>query len=166
MVKIPESSALSGVFTTNNFKSAPVKNCIKKFKKKLKGNKLLAINAGNANAGTGLAGEKDLELLLNSLSSMTGVEVKNILPFSTGVIGERLQIKSLTSAFEKCSKSLKKNNFNNLATSIMTTDKKVKISKRVVKIGNKKFSILGVAKGVGMIEPNMATTLSLSLIHI
>ena len=83
LVKIPESSALSGVFTTNNFKSAPVKNCIKKFKKKLKGNKLLAINAGNANAGTGLAGEKDLELLLNSLSSMTGVEIKNIHPKET-----------------------------------------------------------------------------------
>ena len=160
VVKIPKSSTLSGVFTTNNFKSAPVKDCLKKFKKKLNGNKLLVINAGNANAGTGLAGEKDLELLLNSLSSMTGVEIKNILPFSTGVIGERLKIKSLTSAFERCSKSLKKNNFNNLATSIMTTDKKVKISKKVVKIGNKKFSILGVAKGVGMIEPNMATTLS------
>ena len=113
VVKIPKSSTLSGVFTTNNFKSAPVKDCLKKFKKKLNGNKLLVINAGNANAGTGLAGEKDLELLLNSLSSMTGVEIKNILPFSTGVIGERLKIKSLTSAFEECSKSLKKNNFNN-----------------------------------------------------
>ena len=108
MVKIPKSSTLSGVFTTNNFKSAPVKDCLKKFKKKLNGNKLLVINAGNANAGTGLAGEKDLELLLNSLSSMTGVEIKNILPFSTGVIGERLKIKSLTSAFEECSKNLKR----------------------------------------------------------
>ena len=160
VVKIPKSSTLSGVFTTNNFKSVPVKNCLKKFSQKMNGEKLLAINAGNANAGTGKAGEKDLELILDSISQKTGISKKNILPFSTGVIGERLETKSITLTFEKCLKEFKANNFQNLATSIMTTDKKIKISKTVVKIGNKKFSIVGVAKGVGMIEPNMATTLS------
>ena len=152
VVKIPKSSSLSGVFTTNNFKSAPVKNCLKKFSQKMSGEKLLAINAGNANAGTGKAGENDLELVLDSIARETGINKKNIFPFSTGVIGERLEIKSITSAFEKCLKVFKRNNFQDLATSIMTTDKKIKISKTIVNIG--------VAKGVGMIEPNMATTLS------
>ena len=160
VVKIPKSSSLSGVFTTNNFKSAPVKNCLKKFAQKISGEKLLAINAGNANAGTGKAGENDLELVLDSIAQETGINKKNILPFSTGVIGERLEIKSITSAFKKCLNVFKRNNFYGLATSIMTTDKKIKISKTIVKIGNEKFSIIGVAKGVGMIEPNMATTLS------
>ena len=140
VVKIPKSSTLSGVFTTNNFKSVPVKNCLKKFSQKMNGEKLLAINAGNANAGTGKAGEKDLELILDSISQKTGISKKNILPFSTGVIGERLETKSITLTFEKCLKEFKTNNFQNLATSIMTTDKKIKISKTVVKIGNKKFS--------------------------
>lgn len=160
LVKIPATSSLSGVFTTNHFKSAPVKNCIKKLSNATTGEKLLMVNAGNANAGTGRAGEKDIESILESVSLETGIAKKNILPFSTGVIGERLDKKSLQATFIKCANLFKKNNFKNFATSIMTTDTKLKIAKRTIKVGSKKYSIVGVAKGVGMIEPNMATTLS------
>ena len=85
------------------------------------GEKLLIVNAGNANAGTGRAGEKDIESILDSVSLETGIAKKNILPFSTGVIGERLDKKSLQATFIKCANLFKKNNFKTFAISIMTT---------------------------------------------
>ena len=79
LVKIPATSSLSGVFTTNHFKSAPVKNCIKKLSNATTGEKLLMVNAGNANAGTGRAGEKDIESILDSVSLETGIAKKKYI---------------------------------------------------------------------------------------
>ena len=160
LVELNSKANVSALFTSNKFKSAPVQVCLNHIKTKKKGRKILAINAGNANAATGKKGISDTKKLLKEISNLSGVPISHILPFSTGVVGQLLNMNSLSLAFNKCFKNLNKNSWNDFATSIMTTDTKSKIIKLPVKIGSKKYHIVGVAKGVGMIEPNMATTLS------
>ena len=160
LVELNSKANVSALFTSNKFKSAPVQVCLNHIKTKKKGRKILAINAGNANAATGKKGVSDTKKLAKEISNLSGVPISHILPFSTGVVGQLLNMKSLSLAFNKCFKNLNKNSWNDFATSIMTTDTKSKIIKLPVKIGSKKYHIVGVAKGVGMIEPNMATTLS------
>ena len=160
LVELNSKANVSALFTSNKFKSAPVQVCLNHIKTKKKGRKILAINAGNANAATGKKGISDTKKLAKEISNLSGVPISHILPFSTGVVGQLLNLKSLSLAFNECFKNLNKNSWNDFATSIMTTDTKSKIIKLPVKIGSKKYHIVGVAKGVGMIEPNMATTLS------
>ena len=160
IVEIDSNACISGLFTSNNFKSAPVQICIKKLNKGIKGKKILAINAGNANAGTGSQGIKDAETLISQLSKNLKVKPENILPFSTGVVGELLDVEALKKAFNTSFNNLGTNSWRDLADAIMTTDTKKKLITFKGKIGSKKYSIVGIAKGVGMIEPNMATTLS------
>ena len=160
LVELNSKANVSALFTSNKFKSAPVQVCLNHIKTKKKGRKILAINAGNANAATGKKGISDTKKLAKEISNLSGVPISHILPFSTGVVGQLLNMKSLSLAFNKCFKNLNRNSWNDFATSIMTTDTKSKIIKLPVKIGSKKYHIVGVAKGVGMIEPNMATTLS------
>ncbi|MDC3108546.1 bifunctional glutamate N-acetyltransferase/amino-acid acetyltransferase ArgJ [SAR86 cluster bacterium] len=160
LVELNSKANMSALFTSNKFKSAPVQVCLNHIKTKKKGRKILAINAGNANAATGKKGVSDTKKLVKEISKLSGVPISNILPFSTGVVGQLLNMKSLSLAFNECFKNLNKNSWSDFATSIMTTDTKSKIIKLSVKIGSKKYHIVGVAKGVGMIEPNMATTLS------
>ena len=121
---------------------------------------MLAINAGNANAATGKKGVSDAKKLIQEISNLTNISTTQILPFSTGVVGQLLDVKQLSSAFNKCFKNLSKNSWDDFAKAIMTTDTKSKIIKLPFKAGSKKYHIVGIAKGVGMIEPNMATTLS------
>ena len=160
LVKLNSKANLSALFTSNKFKSAPVQICLSQIKKKMKGEKILAINAGNANAATGRKGVSDTKKLIKEISNLTNIPTDQILPFSTGVVGQVLDMKSLSKGFNESFKNLNKNSWNDFATAIMTTDTKSKIVKVSSKIGSKKYHIVGVAKGVGMIEPNMATTLS------
>ena len=160
IVELNPNAKISGLFTSNKFKSAPVQVCLNQIKTKMKGKKMLMINAGNANAATGKAGIRDTNKLIKNVSMLSGIPTNQILPFSTGVVGELLDMKSLTPAFSESFKNLKKNSWDDFATAIMTTDTKNKLVKVTGKIGGKKYQIIGVAKGVGMIEPNMATTLS------
>ena len=118
------------------------------------------VNAGNANAATGKKGKKDSEKLIEDVSTLLNVSKDNILPFSTGVVGELLDTKKLSQAFKKCTNQLGKNSWEDFANAIMTTDTRHKVVKKEFKLGNQKINVIGVAKGVGMIEPNMATTLS------
>ena len=160
LVKLNSKANLSALFTSNKFKSAPVQICLSQIKKKMKGEKILAINAGNANAATGRKGVSDTKKLIKEISNLSNIPTDQILPFSTGVVGQVLDMKSLSKGFNESFKNLNKNSWNDFATAIMTTDTKSKIVKVSGKIGSKKYHIVGVAKGVGMIEPNMATTLS------
>ncbi|MBV12606.1 MAG: bifunctional ornithine acetyltransferase/N-acetylglutamate synthase [Flavobacteriaceae bacterium] len=160
IVELNSKAKISGLFTSNKFKSAPVQICLDHFKGKMSGKKLLIVNAGNANAATGKKGILDAKKLVKSISDLSGVSSNQILPFSTGVVGELLDMKSLIPAFEDCLKNLNKNSWSDFASAIMTTDTKIKLVRISKKIGAKKYHIIGVAKGVGMIEPNMATTLS------
>ncbi len=160
IVKLEKEAIWSGLFTSNKFKSAPVEICLEKMNKNIAEPKVLIVNAGNANAATGKKGKKDSEKLIEDVSSLLNVSKENILPFSTGVVGELLDTKKLSQAFKKCTNQLGKNSWEDFANAIMTTDTRHKVVKKEFKLGNQKINVIGVAKGVGMIEPNMATTLS------
>lgn len=160
IVKLEKEAIWSGLFTSNKFKSAPVEICLEKMNKNISEPKVLMVNAGNANAATGKKGKKDSEKLIEDVSTLLNVSKENILPFSTGVVGELLDTKKLSQAFKKCTNQLGKNSWEDFANAIMTTDTRHKIVKKEFKLGNQKINVIGVAKGVGMIEPNMATTLS------
>ena len=160
IVKLEKEAIWSGLFTSNKFKSAPVEICLEKINKNISEPKVLMVNAGNANAATGKKGKKDSEKLIEDVSTLLNVSKENILPFSTGVVGELLDTKKLSQAFKKCTNQLGKNSWEDFANAIMTTDTRHKVVKKEFKLGNQKINVIGVAKGVGMIEPNMATTLS------
>ncbi len=160
IVKLEKEAIWSGLFTSNKFKSAPVEICLEKMNKNISEPKVLMVNAGNANAATGKKGKKDSEKLIEDVSTLLNVSKENILPFSTGVVGELLDTKKLSQAFKKCTNQLGKNSWEDFANAIMTTDIRHKVVKKEFKLGNQKINVIGVAKGVGMIEPNMATTLS------
>ena len=155
IIQVPRNSKISGLFTSNKFPAAPVKvakrNLTNLDKKK---KTALFINAGNANAATGPEGLKDINKMFANYKDV------NVLPFSTGVIGERLDLQRYGKSFFNAYKNLGKSSWKNFATSIMTTDKKEKIVKKSIKIKGKTINFIGIAKGSAMIEPNMATMLS------
>ena len=160
IVRLEKKAICSGLFTSNKFKSAPVEICLEKMNKSISEPKVLMVNAGNANAATGKKGKKDSEKLIEEVSSLLKISKDNILPFSTGVVGELLDTKKLSQAFKRCTEQLGENSWNDFAKAIMTTDTCHKIVKKQFSLGAQKINVIGVAKGVGMIEPNMATTLS------
>ena len=108
IIKLEKKAIWSGLFTSNKFKSAPVEICLKKINKNISEPKVLMINAGNANAATGKKGIRDSENLIGEVSSLLSVPKDNILPFSTGVVGELLDTKKLSLAFKKCTAQLGK----------------------------------------------------------
>ena len=155
IIQVPRNSKISGLFTSNKFPAAPVKvakrNLTNLDKKK---KTALFINAGNANAATGPEGLEDINKMFANYKDV------NVLPFSTGVIGERLDLQRYGKSFFNAYKNLGKSSWKNFATSIMTTDKEEKIVKKSIKIKGETINFIGVAKGSAMIEPNMATMLS------
>ena len=158
LVKICDGSVISGVFTKNKAKAAPV--IVSQKHIKYKNPKYLIVNAGNANAGTGTEGINDIKAYCKILSVETSCSFKDILVFSTGVIGQRIKVNNIKKSIPKLIKKMKEDNWDNFSKSILTTDTCTKkISKRF-KIGNEIVTISGVAKGSGMIMPNMATMLS------
>ena len=155
IIELPRNSNISGLFTSNKFPAAPVlvaKKNLSSLDKKKK--TALFINAGNANAATGPEGLRDIDRMFADYKDL------NILPFSTGVIGERLDLQKYGRSFSNAYERIGKGSWKNFATSIMTTDKKEKIIKKSINIRGKTINFIGIAKGSAMIEPNMATMLS------
>ena len=160
LVSIEKGSTISGKFTNNSFKSAPVITA-KAHLEKCSGKEIvLMINAGNANAGTGKKGAKDVLSCCKSVGKEMGINPESVLPFSTGVIGEYLKTDEYIGAFIKASKRLKSNNWKQAARSILTTDTKPKLLSRIIKNGSEGIAVTGFAKGSGMIRPDFATLLS------
>ncbi len=151
-------ASVAGAFTTNCVKAAPVLWC-----QKICENgeaQAVFINSGNANACTGEQGKKDVEKTAEELASILKVDKDKILIMSTGVIGVPLPMDRIIKGVHECVKSLSSENHLNSAKAIMTTDTvpkeyavAVQLSKGIVRIG-------GMAKGAGMICPDMATMLS------
>lgn len=160
IIYTPNPAVCSGVFTTNTFKAAPVVICKEQLKKN--GNiKALVINSGIANACTGKQGyinaKKTIELAGRNLK----IDKDNILVSSTGIIGKQLPMKKIEKGISKCSKKLNENGGHSVARAIMTTDTVEKeIAVKIKAAGGKEIVIGGIAKGSGMIEPNMATMLA------
>lgn len=151
------TAVTSGVFTTNNIKAAPVKLAIDNITSH-KGRAVI-INSGNANACTGKQGMKDALETAEKTAEELGVPPELVYVSSTGVIGRPLPIKKITKAVPELAGKLSPLSIDDAASAIMTTDTFAKTASRKIKINGKTGTIAGIAKGSGMICPNMATML-------
>lgn len=159
LIEIAPGAAVAGVFTRNAFCAAPVQIARRHLSENGGAARYLLINTGNANAGTGLKGVADALSCCSYVSALADVEVSAVLPFSTGVIGENLPIKKIEAALPHAFAALG-GKWLEAAQGIMTTDTRPKARSATVSCGGHDIVITGIAKGAGMIKPNMATLLS------
>ena len=155
---INKNSVVSGVFTKNKAKSSTIIISQENLKKMMP--KYIIVNSGNANAGTGSDGYKDIMMYSNALANKAKCSTDQILIFSTGVIGERIKVNNIIKSIPKLLSNLKGDKWEDFSKSILTTDTNNKIVSKNIKIKGKQVKITGVSKGSGMIQPNMATMLS------
>ncbi len=159
LIEFPASSQVAGVFTQNAFCAAPVTVCNDHLQSR-SNSRYFLINSGNANACTGEHGMADALSSCRSVANAMGVAIKQVLPFSTGVIGEPLPIKKIEKTLPELINGLDENHWHLAAEGIMTTDTCPKGASVSISVGNKTLIVNGIAKGAGMIKPNMATMLA------
>ena len=158
LIEISEGSATAAVFTQNAFRAAPV--LVAERNNEAVSARYILINSGNANAGTGEPGMVACEQSCSALSELTHTSPGEVLPFSTGVIGEVLPVDALNAALPEAISDLASNNWERAAQAIMTTDTVPKLRSKVVTISDgTACQLVGMSKGSGMIQPNMATML-------
>lgn len=148
----------AGVFTKNLVKAAPV-IVSQKIIKKGRAQAIIA-NAGCANAMTGGEGIKAAKEITNAVADILGIHHESVLPASTGVIGVNLPTAKILKALPALVQNLSETGFLEAGKAIMTTDKVPKIALEKFSLGTKKATVLGIAKGAGMIAPDMATMLA------
>ncbi|TVZ39994.1 glutamate N-acetyltransferase [Alteromonadaceae bacterium 2753L.S.0a.02] len=157
LIELAEQTRVAGVFTQNAFCAAPVMLC----RKNLGANpRYLLINSGNANACTGDAGIAAAQKTMAAVARQGDVAPEAVLPFSTGVIGNLLPADKIVNAVPALFESLCTEGWETAARAIMTTDTRPKLASAIVSLGGKDVVITGMAKGAGMIKPNMATMLA------
>jgi len=155
---LDEGAAVAGVFTKNRFDAAPVQLC-REHLAAARGVRALVINTGNANAGTGEDGLARARQTCAALSQHLGVAAEQVLPFSTGVIMETLPVDRIVAGLPAALADLAPEHWLDAAEGIMTTDTLPKAASVRVVIGGRTVTVTGIAKGAGMIRPNMATML-------
>lgn len=158
LMEFAGGSTSAGVFTRSLFAAAPVQ--VGKRHLEIASPRYFLINSGNANAGVGDAGIADALKCCELLAGATGVRSEEVIPFSTGVIGERLPVDRIAAGLDSLVSQLSKDNWLNAARGIMTTDTRPKIASRQGRVGEATVTITGMAKGAGMIQPDMATMLA------
>ncbi|GHU09799.1 arginine biosynthesis bifunctional protein ArgJ [Betaproteobacteria bacterium] len=159
VIELAPDSRVAGVFTQNRFCAAPVIVCREHLSLDANSIRALVINTGIANAGTGEQGLTDARTTCATLAAKLGIEARQVLPFSTGVILEPLPMDRLLAGLPKALADLRVDGWFDAAHAIMTTDTIAKAISRQVVIGGKTVTITGIAKGAGMIHPDMATML-------
>jgi len=155
---LPKGARVDAVFTQNRFCAAPVQVCQTHLASGVE-IRALVINTGNANAGTGQAGLRDARAMAEAGAKALGLHVEQVLPFSTGVILEPLPIARVVAGIAKAAESLSEANWLTAAQGIMTTDTQPKACSRQCVVAGQTVTVTGIAKGAGMIRPNMATML-------
>ncbi len=157
MLELAQGTTVAGVFTSNKCPGAPVDWC----RAALKGGRARAVvvNAGNANVFTGKAGRDACAATAAAAGKLFGCPPKQVFIASTGVIGEVLPHEKLVAALPTLQESLKGDAWDDAARGIMTTDTFPKAATRVAQLGDAQVRITGIAKGSGMIAPDMATML-------
>ena len=158
LIEMAEGGSCAAVFTQNAFCAAPVVVAREHLAKGPV--RYLLINAGNANAGTGDAGLRAARETCRLLAGMAGCTMSQVLPFSTGVIGEDLPVDPFAKTVPDLLSGLDENNWARAATAIMTTDTVPKLVSRRVELSSGVVAVTGIAKGSGMICPDMATMLA------
>jgi len=158
LLELAEGSKVAGVFTRNRFCAAPV--LVARDHLENGAPRALVINSGNANAGTGLQGEADARAVCAALGKILGIDSRAVLPFSTGVIGQRLPVEKIDAILPVCVGGLRDDNWPQAAAAIMTTDTIAKGYSATVPLAGTQVAVTGIAKGAGMIRPDMATMLA------
>ncbi len=158
LIALDEGATAAAVFTRNAFCAAPVTLA----RQHLAGAapRALLINSGNANAGTGTAGLDNASECCARVAGQLGVAAEQVLPFSTGVISEQLPMPALRSGIDAAAGALAADAWLDAARGIMTTDTQPKGVSREITIAGQRIAITGIAKGSGMIRPDMATMLA------
>lgn len=151
-------AAVAGVFTTNKVKAAPVLVSMARIKKGL--TRGVVINSGNANACTGRRGDKDALAMTAAIEKALGLKPGEMLAASTGVIGVPLPVEKIESAADTLAGRLRNNGLAEVSEAIMTTDAFPKTAFHSADINGARISVAGIAKGAGMICPDMATLLA------
>lgn len=158
IIALHPGSRVSGVFTLNAFCAAPV-HVAKQHLAESGDIRYLVINTGNANAGTGEQGMSDALRTCAELAGVAGCEPQQVLPFSTGVIGEHLPMDALCAGLPKAFAHLGDDHWAQAAAGIMTTDTLPKGYSNTITLDGQDVCVSGISKGSGMICPNMATML-------
>jgi glutamate N-acetyltransferase / amino-acid N-acetyltransferase len=157
LIELAPGTRVAGVFTQNRFCAAPVTLCTQHL---AHGDiRALVINTGNANAGTGEEGLNRARQTCKAVAQLMGCAVESVLPFSTGVILEPLPVDKILAALPAAQADLASAHWSEAAHAIMTTDIVAKGASRQTQIGGRTITVTGIAKGSGMIHPNMATML-------
>ncbi len=161
VIKLEEGARVAGVFTANRFCAAPV-TVARQHLSMIDPDasvRALVVNTGCANAGTGREGIAAARQICGDLARLLDCSSSQVLPFSTGVIMEPLPVERIVAGFPACLSDLKADNWLAAAQAIMTTDTLPKAVSRRIKVGGGDVTVTGIAKGAGMIRPNMATML-------
>jgi len=158
VITLAPGSSVAGVFTKNRFCAAPVQIC-RQHLAAGPAKRAIVINTGNANAGTGDDGLVRARAICVALAQQLNLAPEEVLPFSTGVIMETLPSERIQAGLPAALADLKADQWAVAAEAIMTTDTIAKATSRQVQIGGKTVTVTGIAKGAGMIRPNMATML-------
>lgn len=157
ILELADEARVSGVFTLNRFCAAPVQVAKARLAKATP--KYLMINTGYANAGTGKKGLENCLASCKLLAEATGCREEEILPYSTGVIGEQFPLEAFAKGIPVALGELDEHHWGRASEGIMTTDTYPKLASRRVEMGGVPVTITGMSKGSGMIKPNMATML-------
>ncbi len=165
VIAIPAAAGIAGVFTHNRARAAPVEVAVHHLDRagaRHPGtSRALVINSGNANAGLGSQGVDDCLAVCDMVAGQMGIARESVIPFSTGVIGERLPLEKFKAHVGDCVKALGEGNWPGAARAIMTTDTVPKVVSKVMQLdADRQVCVSGMAKGSGMISPNMATMLA------
>ncbi len=158
VMQICNGAQVAGVFTTNRFCAAPV-IVAREHLARDQAIRALMVNTGNANAGNGEQGMQDARTSCSALAGLLNCKATQILPFSTGVIMEPLPVDKIAASLPAAVANMRADNWFDAAHAIMTTDIVAKAVSRQLTIDGATITITGIAKGSGMIHPNMATML-------
>jgi glutamate N-acetyltransferase/amino-acid N-acetyltransferase len=159
VIKLAPGARVAGVFTQNRMCAAPVIVTREHLASSATSIQALVVNTGNANAGTGEEGLAHTHRTCAELARLLDCTPEQILPFSTGVIMEPLPVERVVAGLPACLADLRADNWFNAANAIMTTDTIPKAVSRQIDLAGTRITITGIAKGAGMIHPNMATML-------
>jgi len=157
LVELAQGGTAAGVFTQNKFCAAPVHVAKENLAKDPV--RYLIINSGNANAGTGDEGMRAARETCRTVAALAGCPMSQVLPFSTGVIGQDLPILPFQQVMPSLMSGLSEEGWEDAARTIMTTDTRPKFCSKQIELEGQTITITGIAKGSGMIHPNMATML-------
>ena len=158
LFELAAGASCAATFTRNAFCAAPVTVAREHLARATP--RYLLVNAGNANAGTGARGIGDAKQCCAIVAEATGVPVESVLPFSTGVIGEPLPVERFENAVPIVAGRLNEDGWLDAAAAIATTDIVPKGASRSIDLGGRTAVVTGIAKGSGMIRPDMATMLA------